>query len=93
MAVHKAGDKEDPYNYRPIAVLPTIARVFEKLIYRELDNYFTKKNLLHNEQFRFRSLHSTSLALGKSVDHWLMNIDNGKMNSAVFLISKKHLIL
>ena len=63
MAVHKAGDKEDPYNYRPIAVLPTIARVFEKLIYRELDNYFTKKNLLHNEQFRFRSLHSTALAL------------------------------
>ena len=25
-------DKEDPYNYRPIAVLPTIAHVFEKLI-------------------------------------------------------------
>ena len=42
VAVHKAGDKEDPYNYRPIAVLPTIARVFEKLIYGELYNYFTK---------------------------------------------------
>ena len=32
VAVHKADNKEDPYNYRPIAVLPTIARVFEKLI-------------------------------------------------------------
>ena len=35
--VHKAGDKEDPNNYRPIAaVLPTKAHVFEKLIYGEL---------------------------------------------------------
>ena len=88
VAVHKAGDKEDPYNYRPIAVLPTIARVFEKLIYGELYNYFTKNNLC-NKQFGFRSLHSTALALGKSVNHWLMNIDNGKMNSVVFLDIKK----
>ena len=89
VAVYKAGEKEDPYNYRPIAVLPTIARVFEKLIYGELYNYFTKNNLLGNKQFGFRSLHSTALALGKSVDHWLMNIDNGKMNSVVFLDIKK----
>ena len=89
VAVHKAGDKEDPYNYRPIAVLPTIARVFEKLIYGELYYYFTKNDLLGNKQFGFRSLHSTALALDKSVDHWLMNIDNGKMNSVVFLDIKK----
>ena len=89
VAVHKAGEKEDPFYCRPIAVLPTIARVFEKLIYGELYNYFTKNNLLGNKQFGFRSLHSTALALGKSVDHWLMNIDNGKMNSVVFLDIKK----
>ena len=89
VAVHKSGEKEDPCDYRPIAVLPTIARVFEKLIYGELYNYFTKNNLLGNKQFGFRSLHSTALALGKSVHHWLMNIDNGKMNSVVSLDIKK----
>ena len=87
MAVHKGGNKEDPNNYRPIAVLPT--RVFEKLIYEQLCNYFTENNLLGNKQFGFRSLHSTALALGKSVDHWLMNTENGKMNSVVFLDIKK----
>ena len=48
VAVHKAGDKKDPNNYRPIAVIPTIhvARVFEKLIYRELYNYFTKNKFI-----------------------------------------------
>ena len=89
VAVHKASDKEDPNNYRPIAILPTIARFFEKLIYGELYNYFIEKNLLGNKQFDFRSRHSNALALGKSVDHWLMNIDNGKMNSVVFLDIKK----
>ena len=51
MAVHKAGDKEDHNNYRPMAILPTIARVFERLIYGELYNYFTENNLLGNKQF------------------------------------------
>ena len=89
VTVRKAGDKEDPNNYRPLAVLPTIARVFEKLIYRELYNYFIENNLLGSKQPGFRSLHSTALALGKSVNHWLMNIDNGKMNSVVFVDIKK----
>ena len=73
VAVHTAVDKEDRNNYRPLAVLPTIACIFEKLIYGELYNYFTENNLLGNKQFGFRSLHSTALALGKSVDHRLMN--------------------
>ena len=84
VAVHKAADKQDPYNYRPIAVLPIIA-----LIYGELCN---EDNVLGNgvmNSFGFRSLHSTPLALSKSVDHWLMNVDNGKMNSVVFLDIRK----
>ena len=32
-SVHKGGDKDDLNNYRPITVLPTIACVFEKVIY------------------------------------------------------------
>ena len=61
VAVHKASDKEDPNNYRPIAVLPTITCVFDKLIYGELYNCFTENYLLGNKQFGFRSLHSTAL--------------------------------
>ena len=34
--VFKNGDKGDPGNYRPISVLPTIARGFQKLIYNQL---------------------------------------------------------
>ena len=45
--------------------------------------------LLDDRQFRFCSLQSTAIALGKSTDYWLMNIDNGKLNSAVFLDIRK----
>ena len=37
----------------------------------------------------FNPLHSTALALGNLKNTWLLNIDNGKMNSAVFLDIKK----
>ena len=70
-------------------MLPTIVRVFEKLIYEKLYDYFTANNLLDNKQYGFRSLHSTALAVGNLTNIWLLNIDNGKMDSAVFLDTKK----
>ena len=73
----------------PIAVLQTTERVFEKLLYRQLYSYLMNNKLLDDRQFRFRSLHSTAFILGKSSDYWLMNIDNGKLNSVVFLDIKK----
>ena len=33
--VFKSGDKENLNNYRPISVLPTIARIFERLLYNQ----------------------------------------------------------
>ena len=83
--VFKKGERDDLGNYRPISVLPTVARVFEKLIFDQLFQYFSENELLGNEQYEFRSLYSTALALGKVTNSWLSNIDNGKMNSAVFL--------
>ena len=87
--IYKSGERENLNNYRPIAVLPTIARVFEKLLYGQLYSYLMNNKLLDDRQFEFRSLHSTALALGKSTDYWLMNIDNGKLNSVVFLDIRK----
>ena len=44
---------------------------------------------LDDRQFGFHSLHSTVLAPGKSTDYWLMNVDNGKLNSVVFYDIRK----
>ena len=61
--IFKSERKDDLNNYRPITVLPTVARVMEKLIYKQLYDYFDTKKLLNENQWGFRSLHSTVPAL------------------------------
>ena len=41
-------------------------------------------NILGDRQWRFRSLHSTTLALIDCTNDWLINIDKGNSNFAVF---------
>ena len=76
-------------NYRPISVLPTIARIFERLLYNQLYDYLTANKLLGDEQYGFRSLHSTAMALGKMSNQWLMNMDSGNLSAVVFLDIRK----
>ena len=73
--VFKSGDKEDLKNYRPISILPTIARIFEKLLYDQLYKYFTDNEILGKTQWGFRSLYSTALASNNCASDWLLNID------------------
>ena len=44
--VFKKGERDDFGNYRPISVLPTVARVFEKLIFDQLFQHFSENELL-----------------------------------------------
>ena len=87
--IFKTGDKEDLNNYRPISIIPTVARIFERLIYNQIYSYLSVNNLLSTKQYGFRTLHSTALALSESTNHWLLNMGNGKMNSVIFLDIKK----
>ena len=61
--VYKGGDKDNLDDYRPISILPTVVRVFEKLIYEQMIKYFESNDLLSKKQWGFRSLHSTVLLL------------------------------
>ena len=55
--VYKKGDKCCFNNYRPIALLPTISKVFERVMHTQLYNYFNKYDLLAEQQYGFRSQH------------------------------------
>ena len=88
-AIFKSGEKEDLTNYRPISVIPTLAHIFERLIYNQIYDYLTKNDLSNSKQYGFRSLHSTALALSESTNHWLLDMGNGKTNTVIFLDIKK----
>ena len=84
-----SGKRSDPTNYRPISVIPVVAKVFERIIYDQLYHYLTKNNFLSCHQSGFRSLHSTLTALIEATDSWALDIDRGLVNAVVFLDLKK----
>ena len=85
----KQGERSDLNNYRPIPVIPVVAKVFERIIYDQLYDYLTENNLISSHQSGFRSLHSTVTALLEATDNWAYNIEQGKVNAVVFLDLKK----
>ena len=65
-------------NYRPISLLPTISKVFERVLYTQIYDHFNINSLLFEEQYGFRSKHSTELATIKLVDKIIKDMDDIK---------------
>ena len=87
--IFKKGERDDPNNYRPISVIPTVAKIFEKCVCDQLSEYINANNLLSHCQSGFRSLHSTLTALVDAANSWSVNIDNGLVNGVVFIDLRK----
>ena len=66
-------------NYRPISVLSGFSRLFEKVIHNQLFEFLTANNLLSNNQFAYRKLHSTITSLMNVTDTWYKNIDEKRL--------------
>ena len=62
----KGGAKNDIKNYRPISVLPTFDKVFEKIMYKRIMSFLKQYNILHQNQFGFQK--------GKSTSHAILNL-------------------
>ena len=76
--LYKKGDNFCLNNYRPISLLPTISKIFERVMFTQLYSYLNANNLLSEQQYGFRSQHSTELACIKLVDYITTEMDNIK---------------
>ena len=85
LPIFKGGTKSDPSNYRPISILPTISKIFEKHVNKHLMGFLNKHKLLHESQSGFRHKHSCQSALIKLIDSWTECIDSGDRVGALFL--------
>ena len=73
--IHKGGSKSDPKNYRPIFILPTISKIFEKHINKHLMGFSNKYDIIHKNQSGFRPKHSCQTALIKLIVQWMSCIN------------------
>lgn len=87
--IHKGGAKNEFNSYRPISVLPSFSKIYEKLVYNRLSQYLTQFNILSATQYGFRSKHSTSMALLDFYDKISKAVDDKKYAVGVFIDLKK----
>ena len=83
--VDKKDDIHMMQNYRPISILPTISKIFEKVVYEQIQTYFLQNNLFSKSQYGFRSQHSTEHAILELVDKISLALDNGNTPIAFYL--------
>ena len=82
--IYKKGDKNQPENYGPISILSPIGKVTEKVLLKQMNNFFTK-NLFSSNQFGFRSKRSCSHAIAVVRDHIRNEIDKRGSGIACFI--------
>ena len=83
--IFKSGSTELVSNYRPISLLPTFSKIFEKLVCSALTNHLESNKLLFDYQFGFRKKRSTIQAALDFVTRITDAIDNGNIPLGVFL--------
>lgn len=83
--IYKKDDKTKMNNYRPISILPAISKVFEKVIFNQIDNYFKSENLYYNSQYGFRSQHSTEYATLELIDRLILDMDKRKIPLNIYI--------
>jgi len=74
--IPKITSPKSPNDYRPISILPTLSKVFEKVVYSRLYSFVTSDCTLSPQQYGFCTNHSTELGISAIYDDMFCNKDN-----------------
>ena len=87
--IYKKGPRDSPDNYRPISLLPAVAKILEAIVNRQLYEHLVCNDLLSPFQSGFRRGDSTSLQLFRVVHQLMSAVDSGKATAMVFYDFRK----
>ena len=79
--IHKAKERILVKNYRPVSLIPTISKLYERNMYDQIINYMD--NFLSPYLFGYRKGHSTEQCLCVMIEMWKKALDNNKVAGAI----------
>ena len=82
--IFKKGDKTQPSNYRPVSLLSCCGKLFERVVFKHMYNFFMENNLLYKYQSGFLPNHSTNYQLIDMFHHICQSFDNKQFSCIVF---------
>ena len=82
---YKKDDNKWFGNYRPISLLSSISKNFERVAFNQLYTYLTSNDLQYESQYGFRKHHSTELAALEFTDRIKKEMDAKKMPFSISL--------
>ena len=82
--VNKKDDPLKKENYRPVSLLlPHVSKIFERLIYKQIDDYMCDK--LSKYITGFRKCHGTQNSLLVMLEKWKRALDKGENVCTIFM--------
>lgn len=75
----------DKASYRPISLLPTLSKLFEKVLLKRLKPIIEERNLIPSHQFGFREKHSTIEQVHRITDVIEKSLESKQICSTIFL--------
>ena len=85
--VYKKGTKTSKDNYRPASILSNISKIYERLMFKQISEYF--EPILSKFQCGFRKGFSAQHCLLSMLEKWKTAIDNKKTLVHFLLICPK----
>lgn len=82
--LYKKGARDIVDNYRPIALIPTISKIFEKVMLERITKFLDKYKIIKPNQYGFQKGKSTSLAAFSLVNKILDYMDKRRSVTTVF---------
>ena len=78
-------DKLAPKSYRPVALLPVVSKVLERVAFIQTVQYMNEHSLMHPNHHGFRAQHSTTTAMLQIYDSWVEAANKGELSGVALI--------
>ena len=81
----KKGDSHLTSNYRPISILSSLSKLFERTLFDQLSTFLETTNQVNNHQYGYRKKHSTEWAAMELIDRITTDIDKNRIPINIYI--------